>query len=179
MDDYVLKLHEDLRKRLDRLCWMHNEPALHMSEYFAELRRQVDFDAEQLISEIQSVKYDSWEVPKDSDVNETRLEFIRILNELEKRTGHQPKPETVSSKAYLSLEQRVDAFKDSSSSLDDLEETYVQLAQEIIDETNQLEKRILGEQTIIYWLHEDEIELGSLVYLSDVFLNRQKIECLM
>ena len=37
-EEYVSKLQEDLRKRLNRLRWMHNEPALHVAEHFAELR---------------------------------------------------------------------------------------------------------------------------------------------
>ena len=148
-EEYVSKLQEDLRKKLDRLSWMHNEPALFVAEHFAELRNQVDLDAEELLSEIQSVKRDTGKAPKVSDMNETRLEFIRILEELEKRTGHQTKPESPASEVYASFEQRIDAFKDFKKSLDDLDESYIQLAREIITETDRLEQRLLGEQTII------------------------------
>ena len=179
MNDYVLKLQKDLRKKLDCLCWMHNEPTLHVAQHFAELRRQVDLDAERLLSEIQTMKCDTEKTPKDSDVNEKRLEFIRILEELEKRTSLQPKPQTTSSDVYASFEQRVEAFKDSSSSLDILEDLYVLLAREIIAEYEWLERRIFGEQTVIYLPSENQDRLGSILYFGDIFLRREDIKFVM
>ena len=174
-EEYVSKLQEDLRKRLNRLRWMHNEPALHVAEHFAELRNQVDYDAEKQIEMLR-------EEGKEEEIvtiNGKRIEFIRILDELEKRTCRQSKPQKPASDIYASLEQRVEAFKDSSSSLDDLEDSYLQLVQEINDETDRAEKRLFGEQTIIYWPHWHESELGSLVYFDDVFLSKLDIDNLL
>ena len=179
MDVYVSKLQEDLRAKLDRLCWMHDEPAWHVGEHFVELRRQVDLDAERLLGEIQPATCEPEKARRDFDVNRTRLEFIRILEEIEKRCAPQSKPQVDSSKAYASLEQRVEAFKDSSNSLEDLEESYIQLAREIIAETDRVEKSILGEQTIIYWPLQNKSELGSLVYFGDIFLSQREISSLM
>ena len=179
-ENYISKLQEDLRKKLDCLRWTHNEPALHVAEHFAELRRQIDLDAERLMSKIQTVKRETGKARKDSDVNGTRMEFIRIIEELEKKTTPLTKPKSDSNEIYASFEQRIKAaFKDSSSSLDDLEDSYDQLTREINDEIERVERRILGEQTIIYRPHQNESELGSLIYFGDIFLNAQQIDQFM
>ena len=171
MSEYVLKLRDDLKAKLDHLSWMHNEPALFVSDLFDDLRSYVDFDAEKLLGKIQQATNDSENIPNESDVTATRLEFIRILVELEKRINICPKPQTTSSEAYAYLEQRINAFKDLTCSLDDLEDSYVQLALELVDETERVEKRLIGEETIIYWPSKDkDRRLGSLVYFGDLFL---------
>ena len=173
MDEkYASKLQDDLRKRLNCLCWMQNEPALHVVEHFAELRNRVDYDAEKQIEMVRR-KGDENAI---AQVNGKRMEFIRILQELEKSICIHPKIGLESSEITASLEKRVEAFKDSSSSLDDLEDSYVKLAREIINETDRVEKRILGDQTIIYCPHQNPSELGSLIYFDDVFLRKRDID---
>ena len=174
-EEYASKLQEDLRKKLDSLCWMHNEPVLHVAEHFAELRNLVDCDAVEQIEMLQ----DKGTEEAIATVNDKWEKFICIINELEKRTGHHPKPQTPASNVYASLKQRVEAFEDSSSSLDVLEDSYLQLAQEIIDETERVEKSIFGEQTIIYWPPKVQHQLGSLVYFGDIFFSRRDIDSLL
>ena len=171
-DDYVSKLQNDLMTKFNHLCLMHNEPALHVSEHFAELRNRVDLDAEKQI-EVAREKGDEEAI---NQVNGKRMEFIRILQELEKRIGFQPKPETESNEIFASLEKTVKAFTHSSSCLlDDLEDLYVQLVREIYNEIDRVEKRIFGDQTIIYKPHQDQSELGSFIYFNDVFIRRLDI----
>ena len=179
IDNYVQQLQEDLLKKLNHLNRMRYDPSLHVAEHFAELRRQVDLDAEKLLSEIESVKHYAGNAPKEFKVNETRLELIRILDELEKRTGLLSKPQVASSEFYASLEKKINAFKDSTRSLDELEDSYVQLVHEIINETNELEKSIFGEQTIVYLPSKDPNRLDSLVYFGDIFLNPRQVESFM
>ena len=180
---YVSKLQADLRTKLDRLCWTHNEPALHVAEHFAELRSQVDYDAERVLNEIQpnrNEKVDSKEMAK---VDRVRVEFIRILQELEKRIGERlsnTKPRAHSIEVYVSMQQRVNAFLDDSSrSLEDLDDLYIQLAREIIAEIDRIEKSYFGEQTIIFLPSKGKNRLGSLVYFGDIFLNPRQVESFM
>ena len=175
--EHVLKLEKDLEKKLTRLCLMQNEPALHVAEHFAELRSRVDYEAEVAIASIHLNQDDNDETCQIGIVNQTRVEFIRFLEELEKRTAIlQTKPQTTSSEVFSYLEQKIDAFRESSDDLDDLEDSYIKLAQEIIDETDRVEQRILGDQTIIYWPSTDKDRLGSLVYFGDLFLNRSETD---
>ena len=177
MSDYVANLQKDLRKKLDHLCWIHYEPALHISEHFTALRNKVDFDAEVLLS-----NYSDSNNKKIIEMNERRMEFIRILFDLETRLLDKNAIGCFESSADTlhSYGQRVDAFNNSSlCSLEDMEETYMQLSREIISKTDQLEKRVFCDQTIIYWPSSDTARLGSLVYFGDMFLNHTEIDYLL
>ena len=172
LEEDKLKMDQDLERRLDHLYGMLMQPSFHLAKTFDEIRSYVDYDAERIqINEDDSAVY--------SNIQDARLEFIRILNAIEERLRSRlsNKPPGTN-EAYESLEKRVNEFMETPcvpERLNDLEDEYVQLALELIEQTNAQEKEIFDNQTVLYRSSGDQSKLGNLVHVGDVCLTREEI----
>ena len=194
-ENEALELLNDLEKRLDDLCWIHDQPALYLNEHFYELRNRIDFDTEE---HLDALKYDgnggNIELSRVR-VNNVRSEFIRLLNKIEDDLLRTISASDVVSSlsSYGRLKQRVEQFKDNSFQggvdLNSVKYAYSLLVLEILAERNELEKRLFCNQTIIYMrASKDEIYMGAnkekyllgcLIYLTDIYLSKEQADYIM
>ena len=58
MNEQAIKLQQDLEKKFDQLCFVHDQTALYVANQFYELRNQIDIDAEELLARYQELKLD-------------------------------------------------------------------------------------------------------------------------
>ena len=177
MSQIAVKMQQDLEKKLKHLSLIHDQPALHVANEFYELRNTIDVDAEELFARFRQ------EMPDDAHnevfkANKTRVEFIRILRELEQRCLTQlPETNTVSSaEAYGNFRAKIESLKDCPT--DRLKEVYLKLALKLIEKTYELEKRLLGEQTLVYVFSGDKTRLGQLIHIGEFRLRCHEIDCL-
>ena len=177
MSEQAITLKQDLEKKLDKLCFIQDQTTLHVTEEFYELRNKIDIDAEEVLQRLRASKHD-----EQSDevvvVNKTREEFIGILRELEKRCLDQLSEANKSNSAeqYAHFKEKIGSLKDLSE--DRIEQAHKELVLEIIEETDQLEKRLLGEETLFYVSSRHRNKLGCLVYIGEVRLKRHEVEVL-
>ena len=179
MDDKS-RLFKDLAEKLNRLRWTLEQPELFIAEHFAAIRNQIDLDTEQFIQELD---HDAFTVSaRDSDTaNSIRTRFIEFLDKNEAKLKESSASSTTI-ESFSVLEKRVEEFSSTIEFTDiiEMEETYLQLALYIIDATNELERRLLDNQTFEYvpWNGQDsDIKIGNLVYLSEDYLDRNELSC--
>ena len=107
---------DDLRKRLDHLYSMQVQPSLYLARRFDELRNEVDLNAEKAMA---FIKPSTSEDDGDEDykpmsryqINDARLEFIRILGAVEQKIRNQLSTKSaLASEAYSHMEKRVFEF---------------------------------------------------------------------
>ena len=108
---------------------------------------------------------------------------MRILQILEEQLREQAEP-IGPDETYISLEKRVEEFlkserEESDTDINKLEDAYIRLELDIMNQTNQLKKRIFGNQTIFYKSSraKDKAKLGCLVHLTDNYLSDEEINC--
>ena len=161
MSAFITELQDDLKSRLRALCWMHDLPGQFVNDHFAQIRREIDSDAESALSHLKEHRVDkSKEI---ETLNEQWKRFIEFLNEAE--TGLMMKisgSSWSSAEMYQSLKTKIDQFEETAP---DHEEAYEQLVWELMKETNRMEKTILGNQTIFYFQVREVGKLGTLVRL--------------
>ena len=182
MDDERVRLGQDLVEKLDALFAVYEQPIVRVDGYFSDLRNQIDFEAEGLLERFETGVGDVEQVESFHEtVNSDRERYIAILKEIEAKIVKQLPAETrQASEAYASLIQRVEEFKTAAEAdISALEDNYVRLALEIMDETNELERRTLGNQTVIFSCSKYEMKLGPLIHLTHDFLNQDEIDALM
>lgn len=170
MDDNKSSLFKpDLQKKLDGLLSIYDHSAYHLSEYFFDVRSQIDYDVEKLAY--------CREDPSDETTNlvyDMREEFLRVLKHEEERTLKQlPAKSRPAKEEYATLAQKVDQFEASPGCADQ----YAQLALKILDEKNQLASRLFGGQTIFYLSSTQEDSLGNLIHLTCDRLSKDEINC--
>ena len=139
MSEYVEKLKEDLSRKLDELCLIQDQPDWHVSEYFARIRREVDLDAELVLEWLKSAESVEDKDQRVVKLNETRVGFVRVLDELEARTlNKMPKIQEngSSDEAYKSLREIVELFS-LWTDIDEADDAYLTLAMEIIEAAQQ------------------------------------------
>ena len=178
MLDEKLKLANDLKKKLDHLFFVNEQPALHLSYRFDDIRNKIDIDAEQILqvmaeTESQAVR------ALETRTNEVRANFIKILKEMESRLQANLAP-TTSAEEYKALEKKVEEFT-SSESFDDiyeLEDRYLELALAILEQTNKLEKQIFAGETIVYLSSKSSRNIGPLVRLAGHYLVTEELSVL-
>ena len=179
----VEELRKDLRNKLDDIFgWIHN-PGYYVSTNFQYQRLTIDKDAETLLKEWQATQDDA----QARHVKETRREFFRILEEFEDATlkrlailGELPGSRM---KTFESLEKRYENFAAALNRGDvdmcDIEDTYVQLALDLIAETDQLRRHFLGKQSILYrHFKERGKQLGLLIFFPDDYLGFDETICI-
>ena len=181
-DEEIVKLSDDLRKKLNRLGSMIDRPLMHVIEYFSDLRFRIDLDAETLIKDFDEKEEDEEEV---KHVNETRDEFLRILKVLEesllKKLSSTDLPDECREK-FGALKKRTEHFEKTlirEGDIGEIEEAYVKLALDLINEKNEVERRLLGEQSIFYYSSKDHAtQLGLLIYFPDDYLSQEDLSSL-
>ena len=195
MVDEIVKLKEDLKKRLDLLVSMNERPHTHINDLFSALRNEIDCDAEKLISGDEKDSGSSDEsTTSDRDekdvksVNETRRTFMKVLDESERKLLDKLAKwdSSVGSAKLAGIGQKIETmFKASSDDsvdgkLNDFENYYEQLVVEIVEETNRLEKCLLDGQSFIYIESEflGSGELGCFIHLQEDYLSKEETTCL-
>ena len=184
VSEQALTLCDDLEKRLGDLCWIHDRPGLYLSEYFFELRTRIDIDTEEHLQALKAKSHQNIEISL-VQANNVRNEFIGKLTKIEdglQRPISAAAP--VSSPLfYGSLKQKVDQFKEDTLQEDVdvnlVKYAYSCLVVEILQEKNELRKRLFRNQTIIYH-GENKLEgkLGYLIYFADEYLSKEEVDCL-
>ena len=200
MSDEISELKEDLLKKFDRLCLIQAQPALFVTERFDEIRYEIDFDAERIIEssrenqESDQKSSDSDSSDDDNDDSIAQKEDLQdFINGLREGYIHVLKTREESILEYLSnsyateqrgfsaLKQKVDDFISRSSAgskLDELEDEYIRLALDIVNETRLLERAAFHSQTIFYLKSTMPNTFGKLVHLADEYFNSEEIEML-
>ena len=144
-----------------------------MTKPNAKLRNKINYDTEQLLGNTLAGHFEQaltkW--------NDKRDQFERILERFQDLLLRRI-PKASAGTGEASLRKRLEQFIESASELDKLEDVYLRLALDIIDETNRLEERLFNGQQIVYVESADSDWLGSLVVFGQDFLNRQEIACL-
>ena len=183
MEDFITELKSDLTKKLNNLCSTHDQPALFVSEHFFDLRNSIDYDAERELNEPQSHEVvdeeDANELrKKEAAINSVRSEFIKFLKQMEQKAMDElPAKSKTSDEVYASIKERVEKFiltnADQDFDLNRYENEYSLLCLEMFKQMCELEKRLLGNQTIFYVSSNDK--LGALCVLPNDFLNKHEI----
>ena len=180
MSEEVLRMKEDLRAKLYRLFSIFDQPALFLADYFYNLRNEIDIDAEELLKGKHERKIE-WNESLAS-VNPIRIKFIGFLKMLEDNCLDKVRCEKQtmrSNEAYSSLKQKIDDFMSHQErSISEMEVEYEHLALELIDETNSLIKKLLKGQTIAFLPSDKKNKQGTLICLTDDFLNQEEVDCL-
>ena len=191
MVEEILKLKENLEKRLDVLVSLNEASFAYLNDFFGELRREVDFDAETIIDRLSNGRNIYQNIEKRiASVHEIRQRYIlatekceqSLLEKLETRDF------SATSEKCTELAERIDnlfngAFEGSKDAkMTDYEDRYEELALEILTETNELEKCLLDGQSFIYIeskLYESkQQDMGCLIYLPEDYLSKEEITCL-
>ena len=181
-NDQKAKMDDDLRRKLDRLCSMKLQPALHLSQRFDSIISSIDFDAESILDALgNDAKKPGKQRQTLSKTNEdSRFEFIRILKLLETSLHARLLPNEVG-KDFTELEDRVKEFGKMSvgrdGGINQLEDAYIQLVLEITEMMKAEEIKIFGNQTIFYLSSDQRNRLGDLYHFTGVFLTDEQIEC--
>ena len=188
MNEEKSMFNDDVVKKLENLALMYEQPNVFLDEYFASIRRTIDINLENFFQLVRnkheenllSGKCDSSEMEMYNAVLENaeqfRLGFMGVLEELEQIEI--PVGAHDASQILCDLTKRVNAFiasRDFGSS-DDIEEAYVQLALDIIDATNEQERRLLAKRCAVFLPKEKEI--GCLVRIDEDGLTRDELSCL-
>ena len=174
MRDIVTKLGYDLRDKLDTLRRIHEQPALYLGDYFFDLRNEIETKTEEQQAAGKGAYNES----------ETRRMFIDILNEIEAGLmAFQPSVKDADSiEACAALERRFADFEASSVSVDiaELEDIYIDLAVEIVSETNRLERSLFREQTVIYKRPPKEAKqnVGRIYYFGEDYFSPEEVACI-
>lgn len=182
----IIKMNDDLKRKLDNLFGMKMQPSLHLSKRFDEIISKIDYDAERIMLDLENKsKASATECQETEKVNDARFEFVRILRVLERnlRTQlltNQPKK---LDHAFLTIEQRAKELRELTVGQEvgiyDLEDAYLQLILDITEMENAEESKLFAKQTICYMSSTQQTELGSLYHLTDVFLtDEQLLGCL-
>ena len=192
MNEITSELQSDLKQKFDHLCLVHDQPTLFVSEYFFNIRNSIDYDAEKLLLDLKrrgvihmSFTFEDADAEDAATINKRRKEFIEYLKPIEEKTlkNLPEKPKSSSQVKFASIKQRINQFESQRPSqnadIDEYENAYAQIAADIIDHTFQIEKSYLGNQTIFYasLLNKQE-KLGTLVYLANVYLSMDQIDCI-
>ena len=178
-------LAEDIDQKFKDLCSIHDHPTLYLCNYFDELRNRIDIDAETILYKLAVSRSKESEEESSSKaylVNEQRSNFIRILRNMEESLRELlPADRTTTDRqAYASLGQRIEEFRqslDNGGKIRETEDAYVSLADELFDQSSQLEARLFGNQTIVYQ-NGTEGELGCLFYWEHGHLNKVELNVL-
>ena len=114
-------------------------------------------------------------------VTELRNTFICILKNMEDDLLKQLPVDrnSTSEQVYAALRQRIDEFRESlenDGNIEELEHTYISLANEIFCQSSQLEAKHFRDQTIVYL--NSERKPGQLFYVEYGHLNKAEVEAL-
>ena len=184
MDEPMTALADDLDQKFKELCSIHDVPKLYVSEYFSELRNRIDIDTEQKLmelSDIDSTEADPESSEEAASLTELRNTFICILKNMEDDLLKQLPVDrhSTSEQVYEALSQRIDEFResmDNNRNIKELEDTYISLANELFDQSSQLEAQNFRDQTIVYL--NSERKPGQLFYVEFGHLNKAEVEAL-
>ena len=174
------RLADDLREKIDNLCYIYDNPHLFVTDYAIRLRNEIDLDAERILNENSSDEEDSKNEKENAEINKIRTEYIRIVNEFE-LSLHDQMPAIVNTSAleYASLIDSVDMFERNKDETIAAEDSYTEMALKIINETNELERLLLGNQTMKYVRQQSLTYcIGFLIYLPENHLTKYELECL-
>lgn len=166
----ISELRTDLSDKFNKLCSIRCQHALFVSEYFFDLRNSIDYDAERALSnlKIDPAQFDA--------INRTRTEWIDLLDHIEKTLISQLSAESRPNldEDFPSIKHNIDQFQSPPGQdvdLDAKKAEYAQIVLEIINEATELEKKLLGKQTIFYLSSSSESALGTLFYVPKVHLS--------
>ena len=183
-DDLKARMDKDLKNKMDRLFLMKLQPALYLSQRIDEIVSTIDYSAEQRLDNERS-----WEKTSYSTYfNQARCEMIRIVKAVEKNLHNQLLADEPTRRradpTFMALQARVDEFQSTPFSSEDngndLDDSYVQLALEIIEMSDTQERWIFGGQTIFYlispYFFGSGNQIGRLFHLTNDFLTTEQIE---
>lgn len=186
IDAPISALADDLELKFKDLCLIYECPELFLSEYFSELKNQIDINAEQKLQELGANDLNQPESPQASaeevvKLNSLRNAFIRILDERrEELMNRLPVPAAITSnRVYTALGTKIERFRKSlkeDGNIDEKNEAYISLAREIFDKSSQLEAQLFHNQTIGYV--KTKRKLGQLIYVQTRHLNLIELEAL-
>ena len=176
MSEEKVRLNSDITAKINYLLFMIQKPALHIANFFYEIRNTIDYDAERLIYYYRETNQYTHFV----EISERRTAFIRILESLEKLIIANLDKTLNSFKdiGFYSLRKKAANFLAQSGEINDIEEVYVQLALDIYKATAKIEKRLIGEQTIVFIESKKMHTFGSLIHIQDAYLPENEIICL-
>ena len=96
-----MSLPDDLETRLEDLCWIHDHSALYLSDFFFELRNQIDIDTEEHLQALNESITKNIEMSR-VHANNVRSEFIRLLKKIEDELLRKVSASTEASKSQSS-----------------------------------------------------------------------------
>ena len=172
----VLKLKQDLSKKVEKLRSMSLLPFVHINDHFQSIRSDIDSTTETYLSELEESDERAKMVSK---LNSLREEMIQELNKHESELiglADQPNNEAARTEAIEKcdlIEKQIEAIfteaRYDEMSMNDLEDEYERLAWQVIDQTNRLESVLMSSRSFIFIKSEgDMVKPGVLVvFLSD------------
>ena len=175
----VAKLGKDLDSKFAQLKSLYHHPRLFLTEFFYDLRNEIDYAAEKQLSLLTHQ-----ETTVANEINQTRMMLIQELTKhentaLEKLTA--PRGEEDMTK-FETFEQRISKFnpEHTKPDLSEFEDEYEELVIDLLDEVKERERQLLSNQTFIYFPSTGEWRksCGLLVHLPDDFLTRVEIQAL-